>query len=65
MTEGQVRLFRLRTITLRDALADALSALEYARLSIVTDEVKRETALAIHKIQRRLDDDARRYSGLC
>jgi len=64
LQRGQIDLYKLRTNTLRDALAEAQDALEHALLSIVVEEVKRNTSLAMHKTQRTLDDDARRYSAL-
>ena len=62
--QGQLALFKIRTRDLLDALLESQSALEHAQLSIVVDEVKRSTSLAVHKTQRVLDDDARRYAVL-
>ncbi len=64
LLEGQIRLFRLRTTTLRDTIVMAHTALSDALPTIVLDEMKRSTMRAIHLAQRTLDDDNRRYSDL-
>lgn len=64
LLKSSVRMLKRRSTALRDALDEAVNALEHSLLSIVVDEVKRSTYQAIHQARRKIDDDVRRYSAL-